>query len=388
MRQRNKILIKAALVLSGLIYGTIALLPLFGETQNFTVLAIADSSFRKAQAEERFSEGEATPSQISRQDFYVTSDSGIQIFVREVTTGEYSASAVPILLIHGGGTGSVASFDLDVPNYSLASDFAAAGHPVYLMNMRGWEQSTRPAALDQPAEANPPAVTSEEAVRDIAAVIDEIYQRHQRPVALIGWATGGHWAGMYTSQNNDKVSHLVMLNSLYGVNAPWELRQAFEDPNNPGTFDASGGAYRLSDAEGLLASWNRTIPLEDKTQWREPQVAQAYQETALASDPTSETRNPPSLRIPSAYRLESYNLSRGQKYWEAADVTVPTLVIRGERDFWSRPADLQALEAELVNAPSVETVTIPDGTHYLFLDRPERGRDRFITEVLSFLAQQ
>ncbi|PSN77858.1 hypothetical protein C8B47_19930 [filamentous cyanobacterium CCP4] len=178
-----------------------------------------------------------------------------------------------------------------------------------------------------------------------------------------------------------------MLNSLYGVDAPWELRQAFEDAENPGRFDMSGGAYRLNDAEGLLASWSRTIPVEDKTQWREPQVAQAYQDAALASDPTSKTRNPPSLRIPSAYRLESYNLSRGQKYWEAANITVPTLVIRGERDFWSRPVDLQTLEAELVNAPTVETVTIPDGTHYLFLDRPERGRDRFIIEVLSFLAQ-
>lgn len=386
MRQQNKVFIKTALVLSGLACGMIASLPLLA--QNSVLLGLTDSSFRKAQAEERFSEEETTPSQISRQDFYVTSDPGIQIFVREVTAREDAANAVPILLVHGGGPGSVAAFDLDIPGYSLASDFAAAGHPVYLINIRGWEQSTRPASLDQPAEANPPSVTSEEAVRDIAAVVDAIYQRRQRPVALVGWATGGHWAGMYTSQNNEKVSHLVMLNSLYGVDAPWELRQAFEDPNNPGTFDTSGGAYRLNDAEGLLASWNRTIPVEDKTQWREPQVARAYQETALASDPTSETRNPPSLRIPSAYRLESYNLSRGQKYWEAADVTVPTLVIRGERDFWSRPADLQALETELVNAPTVETVTIPDGTHYLFLDRPERGRDRFITEVLSFLARQ
>lgn len=387
MRQRNNVLLKTTLVLSGLTCGTIVSLLLVA-TQNSTVLALANSSFPKAQAEARFSEGEATRSLMSRQDFYVTSDPGMQIFVREVTTNEYSANAAPILLIHGGGPGSVASFDLDVPGYSLASDFAAAGHPVYLMNVRGWEQSTRPAALDQPAEANPPAVTSEEAVRDIAAVVDEIYQRHQQPVALIGWATGGHWAGMYTSQNNGKVSHLVMLNSIYGVDAPWELRETFETPNNPGTFNASGGAYRLNDAKGLLAAWNRTIPVEDKTQWREPQVAQIYQETALTSDPTSETRNPPSLRIPSAYRLESYNLSRGQKYWEATDITVPTLVIRGERDFWSRPADLQALEAELVNAPIVETVTIPDGTHYLFLDRPERGRARFIAEVLSFLAQQ
>lgn len=60
--------------------------------------------------------------------------------------------------------------------------------------------------------------------------------------------------------------------------------------------------------------------------------------------------------------------------------------MRGELDFWSRPEDLQALKAELTYAPEVETVTIPDGTHYLFNDRPERGRDRFIQEILSFVA--
>ncbi|MBD2258278.1 alpha/beta hydrolase [Pseudanabaena sp. FACHB-2040] len=328
----------------------------------------------------------STPSQIERNDFFVTSDPGIEIAVREVRSG--NASQVPILLIHGGGPGGTASFDLNVSGYSLAANFAQAGHPVYVMNLRGWEGSTRPDALNQPSENNSPAVTSDEAVRDIGAVVDAMRQRHQgEPVALVGWATGGHWAGMYTSRNNDKVSHLVMLNSLYGVEAPWELQSSFEDPNRPGTFDSSGGAYRLNDAEGLIAAWSRTIPVDDKSQWRDPQVVAAYQQAALASDPTSETRNPPSMRIPAAYRLESYNLSRGQKYWDAADITVPTLVLRGELDFWSRPEDVQALKAELINAPRVETVTIPDGTHYLFNDRPERGRDRFIQEVLAFIGR-
>jgi pimeloyl-ACP methyl ester carboxylesterase len=339
-----------------------------------------------AQEHDRISQRIPASSQIERNDFFVTSDPGIQIAVREVRLG--NASQVPILLVHGGGPGGTASFDLNVPGYSLAADFAQAGHPVYVMNLRGWENSTRPDVMNQPPENSPPAVTSEEAVRDIGAVVDAIRQRHQgEAVALVGWATGGHWAGMYTSQNNEKVSHLVMLNSLYGVNAPWELRSSFEDSNNPGTFDASGGAYRLNNAEGLIARWNRTIPVEDKSQWRDPRVVEAYQQAALASDPTSETRNPPSMRIPAAYRLESYNLSKGQKYWEAADITVPTLVLRGELDFWSRPEDLQALEAELTNAPRVEAVTIPGGTHYLFNDRPERGRDRFIQEVLSFIGE-
>ncbi|MBD3884753.1 alpha/beta hydrolase [Phormidium tenue FACHB-886] len=372
--QRNRV-VSTALLCGGLSCGLIEAVQLL-EATSVVNPVVAQSNQPLPQA--------PVSLEIERNDFFVPSDLGIQIAVREVRSSHASRS--PILLIHGGGPGGVASFDLNVPGYSLAADFAEAGHPVYIMNIRGWENSTRPDVLNQPPEKNPPAVTSHEAVRDIGAVVDVIQQRHQEPVALVGWATGGHWAGMYTSQNNEKVSHLVMLNSLYGVNAPWELRSSFEDPNNPGTFDASGGAYRLNDADGLIAQWSRTIPVEDKSQWRDPRVVEAYQQTALASDPTSETRNPASIRIPTAYRLESYNLSKGQKYWKAADITVPTLVMRGELDFWSRPEDLQALESELTNTPTAKTVTIPDGTHYLFNDRPERGRGRFVQEVLSFVA--
>lgn len=71
----------------------------------------------------------------------------------------------------------------------------------------------------------------------------------------------------------------------------------------------------------------------------------------------------------------------------AAGIRAPTLVLRGERDFWSRPEGLAALVRELVNAPRVETVTIRDGTHYLVNDRPERGCDRFLAEMIAFLSE-
>jgi pimeloyl-ACP methyl ester carboxylesterase len=325
-----------------------------------------------------------TRAAIERNDTFITSDPGIEIFVREVRTANPTSN--PVLLLHGGGGGGLASYDIDVPGYSIAEDFANAGHPVYILNLRGWEQSTRPAGLNEAADASLPLVTSEEAVRDISAVVDWIQARNgNQRVALVGHASGGHWAGMYTSRHNEKVSHLVMLNSLYGVNAPWEYRRIFEAENRPGEFNRSAAAYREITADGLIANWTRTIPTENKDQWRDPRVVQAHQQIAFENDPSSSTRQPPSIRVPGGFRLDAYNLSKGEKLWNAADIRVPTLYIRGERDHWSRPADLQALEQELINSPNPQTLTIADGTHFLFLDRPERGRDQFTQAVKSFL---
>ena len=322
---------------------------------------------------------------VSREDFYITSDPDIQLFVREVLPTNQESIGNPVLFIHGGGAAGLSNFDLDVPGYSVAETFATAGHAAYILDVRGFGRSTRPGSFELPVAEALPAVPIEEAVRDIQAVVNWIRARNNdTPVALVGWATGGHWAGLYTSQQNDAVSHLIILNSLYGVDAPWQYRERFEDPESPGEYDRNAGD-RVVTAEQLTANWDRTIPVEDLSQWRDPAVELAYQHMAFDSDPTSNTRTPPSLRIPGAFRREAYYLSQGRQYWDAADIRVPTLIMRGEHDHWSRAADVDALAAELVNAPQVKTVMIPGGTHFLFLDRPERGRDRFLQEVLMFL---
>jgi pimeloyl-ACP methyl ester carboxylesterase len=60
-------------------------------------------------------------------------------------------------------------------------------------------------------------------------------------------------------------------------------------------------------------------------------------------------------------------------------------VIRSDRDFWSRPEDVDLLVQHAVHAREVRAVTLENATHFVHLDRPERGRDRFLSEVLGFL---
>jgi len=325
----------------------------------------------------------------SRGDARVESEPGIHLHVSEVRASMTEDLGSPVLLIHGGGPGSVPHFDPKVPNYSLAEDIASVGHVVYMMDVRGFGKSTKPASMDSTDAKAPPAVSSDEALKDISAVVNWILRRsRENRVALVGLGAGGHWAAQYTTKNNDRVSHLVLVNVLYGVKAHWAPARTLADPRNSGVFNPAAGAFFLANASSLMAEWDRNIPDGDKSKWRDPRVAVAYVKLALSEDATASTRTPPSIRIPGAFRKEHFEMAQGKKLWDAKDIRVPTLYVRGTLDDWSRPEDLQALHAELVNAPQKQFVVLHGSTHFLHLDRPEKGRAAFLQEMLVFLGNR
>lgn len=327
-----------------------------------------------------------------RTDYTTTSDPGTTIAIREVIDPDQHVSADPVLLIHGARVPGIPSFDLPVAGGSLAADLAARGLAVYIVDLRGYGGSTRPAAMQAPADTSAPLVRSGAAVRDIAAAVDAVRARTASDrVALLGWATGGHWAGMYAASDPDKVSRLVLYNALYGYTPDHPVLgrgSRLSDPDNPDRFNIDRfRSYRLNAADGLLPGWDRSIPIDDKSAWRDPAVAEAYVEAALASDSTSGDRSPPSFRAPSGAMADSFLIATGAALWDARLITADTLIVRSQADFWSRAADVDKLLGHL-NARSsgtAQAVTIPEATHFVHLDRPERGRELFLDAVGSFL---
>jgi pimeloyl-ACP methyl ester carboxylesterase len=220
-------------------------------------------------------------------------------------------------------------------------------------------------------------------VRDLGTVVDAL---RVDQVDLVGWATGGHWAAWYAGSNPDRVRNLVLFNSLYGAVTGHPMLESFGDPERPGEFDDERfGAYRLSEAADLLPAWDASIPVPDKTEWRDPAVARSYVDNALASDPTSNDRTPPSFRAPNGAMKDSYHLATGRNLWDAGRITARTLVLRSEYDFWSRPADVSTLVDDLTMAKDVRAVELAGATHHAHLDRYTHGRGQLLDELTGWL---
>lgn len=320
----------------------------------------------------------STYNTFTRGNHLITANDGIQLHIREISPSNQTQD-IPLVMIHGGGPGATASFDLPVAEGSFAQEFANKGYKVYLVNIRGWEKSTLP---DYDFSDSTIVVGSHiEATKDIHAAVNWILDRNKvQKVHLFGWATGGHWAGHYSTKYPETVSTFISLNSLYGVDAPWDLREYFQSDDDSTKFKKTS-FFRESPQENLTRTWTRTIPVENKEQWRHPNVERAYRKYASGFGLDSTI-----LKVPGGYREESFYMSLGKKYWDASSITCATLILRTNLDFWSRPEDLIAIEEDLINSQRKRIKEIK-GTHYVFLDRPERGRNELINEIVNFIKE-
>lgn len=331
----------------------------------------------------------AESAEVSRRDFFVTTTDGIRIHVREVASAQKRDGA-PLILVHGARVPGIGSFDLPVANGSLAADLAErSGRPVYVMDARGYGDSERPAAMAKPSADSRPLSRAYEVVRDIDAVVDAV-RRRREPVALLGWATGGMWSAFYASLHPEKIDRLITLNALYGgsdQHAMLGRGSSISDPAHPARLNPDIGGYAEYPASSLFGVWDRSIPAQDKTTWRDPAIAQAYADAALASDPESTKHAPPVFRAPMGAMEDSFYQATGRRLFDASSITARILIIRSGRDFWSRPEDVAALAQDAVRSERVQRLELPDATHMVHLDRPERGRDRLLAQIASFLAE-
>jgi pimeloyl-ACP methyl ester carboxylesterase len=299
-------------------------------------------------------------------------DPGIELHVRNKhVEGQNSFPAERIVLfVHGATYPSETAFDIDLPGGSWADLAARKGYDVYMVDVRGYGRSTRPAAMDAPPAANPAFATTAEAVQDVGSAVDFIRKRRGvGKLDLVGWSWGTAIMAGYSTNNADRVNKLVLYAPL------WHLRA-------PPPFSGSG-AYRLATRDGVRERGIRGIPKERVEEISPTSWFDTWWQANLATDPIGAKQSPPAVRAPNGVLKDIVDYwGVGKATWEPEKIRVPTLLILAE---WDQDTPLymaQEVFAKLVNAPYKRHVVIGEGTHTVAL---EKSRMHLINQIQSFL---
>lgn len=314
-------------------------------------------------------------SNLISEDLRIASDTpGIELFLRNKHPQDWTASSGRVLLyVHGATYPSETAFDLRLDGMSWMDYIAAHGWDVWLVDLRGYGGSSRPAEMEKPAKDNAPIVTTDVAVRDVGTAVDYIMKRRGvSKLSLLGWSWGTSIMGTYAGANNDKVEKLVLFAPLWLRTTPLLLGG-----------DGPLGAYRTVARDSAKKRWLTGVP-EDKQAGLIPDGwFEAWADATWATDPKAGEAG--LLRAPNGVIQDVRDYwASGKTYYDAADIRVPTLLVKAEWDQDTPAYMAQALFAQLKNAPAKRYVEIGEGTHTVIM---EKNRMQLFREVQMFLEE-
>jgi len=243
------------------------------------------------------------------------------------------------LLIHGSTWSGRPDFDLQIRDYSLMDFLARNGYDVWAIDIHGYGQSDK-TDKDWSDTAS--------AALDLGSALDYICGlRKVAKVDVLGWSWGTLIAGVYAADHPDRIAKLILYGNVWKGLPGWKT---FPAPKKPYQTNTDGGA-RSDFIPGQF----------------ERDVVDAYAQEALRTDPQS----PNGVLVDCSSKLPMVDPER---------ITVPTLIIRPEKDSVSRPEEMLEFFGKLKTADK-SYVCLPEGGHAIHL---EKGHRRFQQTVLAF----
>ena len=246
-----------------------------------------------------------------------------------------------VLLVHGRTWSGRPDFDLDVPGLhrSVLEALETRGFAAYALDLRGYGQTPRDGTG---------WITPRRAAEDVVAVLTWMAARHPalpRP-ALLGWSTGAAVAHLAAATAPSRLSSLILagyapdpkgvIPSIAGPAAPLKQRNT-----------------RAGAASDFISP--KVTP---------PAVVRAFVDAAIKTDP-----------ILADWRNEE------QFICDSSRVSVPTLVLYGERDPNIDVRDAGNFFARL-GTQDKQLVVFPGADHCAHL---EDTHDAWVSAVVNFL---
>jgi pimeloyl-ACP methyl ester carboxylesterase len=256
--------------------------------------------------------------EIVTEEFMVdATDPGVRLYVRNKHPRDVSQISPEriLLYVHGATQPSESTFDLALDGMSWMDYIAQHGWDVYLMDFRGFGGSTRPAAMDQPPEKNPPIRRTEVAVRDIGSVVDfNRRRRSAQKIHLLAWSWGAEPAAAYAAEHRDQVSGLILYSPFWAAPEP----RSAQAPAQP------RGAYSTATMATARERLEKGAPNDRKDELMPQDWFATWSAATLATDPVGARQDPPVLRSPVlAYEDSNAFWNSDTPYYDPGKITVP-----------------------------------------------------------------
>jgi|GEM_PF-16316 len=308
-----------------------------------------------------------------RPEEHAVAVDGMRIAIhRHESIGMPAEGRIPVIYVHGATFPSPLAigwrFDDGV---SWADNLAAAGHDVWGFDFAGYGGSDRYPAMAGPPSAGP-CGRSDVAVRQLAAVADEVRRRTGAPrVVLLAHSWGTIVAARYAAEHPAIVDRLVLFGPIFQrAGAPAQGLDAMSSHDFV-TLNDQITRFRDDVPKGAEV----LIPDAAFAPWGE-----AY----LDTDRAARLRHPPAVAVPNGPVADIADARGGRLPYDPAKIVCPVAVLRGEWDSRSTDADIAWFRAALRACPSFTDAKLERGTHLMHL---ETGRKRLWTAARNALAR-
>jgi len=233
-------------------------------------------------------------------------------------------SGPPLLLVHG--------FPLDHSMWRGQLEALSATHRVIAPDLRGFGASSVTAGT----------VTMAQFADDLAGLLDEL--SIAQPVVFCGLSMGGYVAWQFALRHRAKLAKLILCDTRAIADTP----------------EAAAGRSKTAEkvlAEGATVVAEAMLPklFAPPTAERNPAIIAATKEVMLKTSPSG---------IAAALRGMA---ERPDVSGRLADFDVPALVLCGQHDAISPPAEMRGFASQMPNARYVE---IADAGHMAPLEQP------------------
>jgi pimeloyl-ACP methyl ester carboxylesterase len=295
--------------------------------------------------------------------------------VQEQTTGNADRMH-PVLYVHGFTFPSALSVFWKFDGRSWADALNDAGYSAWGFDFAGFGGSERyPEMKDEMARPGPPLGGANEGAEEIARVVTYILaQTKATRLSIVAHSRGTIPAGIFATRHPELVDRLVFF-------GPATQRQLEVLPDGLPSSTSGLPQWRLVTAKNQHDRFVAEVP-----KGRDPVLLdrhfQPWARAYMATDPTSHTRDPNSVKVPNGPLADLIDAWRGKLAYDPAGIRSPLLIVRGEWDSLSNDSDAGWLLAAATSSPERRYVKIPEATHLMLLEEHRGDLHRATNEFL------